>query len=414
MKTLSVGSLLACKAIKRTSLISKIFIIMIMAMTFLNLLVVRGVLVGIPDSSLKNVRADEVGDVLVSRLEGKNEIEQSYQLFTNLDQDNQVAAYSPRYRVSSILESDYGRTKKQTENSSRRSVILFGLNPEAEKIVTGFDRFIIDGRFLQKGDSNKIVLGKGLLSNYATPGENFTDEELLQNVNVQDKILVTVNGQSTEYEVIGISSNKGQADNRAYITDTQARLLLSKTNPDTAEIAIRLQSGVDIDVFADNLRSQYGDKAKVETYIQATGQFLDDIKTIFDYLSGFIGIIGVFIASITIFIVIFINAMSRKKEIGIMRAIGVQPGIIMTSYIIQSMFYAVSGIAVALVIFGYIIEPYFVQNPIDFPFTDVYLAVDSKITLIYVFILVSAAFLAGFIPSRIVLKQKILALILGR
>ena len=414
MKTFSVGLLLAYKAIGRTSLISKGFIVLIMAMTFLNLLVVRGVLVGIPDSSLKNVRADEVGDVLVSRVEGKNEIEQSYQIFTKLEQDSRVLSYSPRYRVASVLESDYGRTKKQTENASKRSVIIFGFNPEQEQLVTGFDRFIIEGQGLRSGDSNKIVLGKGILSTYATPGENFTDEELLQNVYVGDKILVTVSGQSSEYEVVGISSNKGQADNRAYITDTQARLLLGKTNPDTAEIAVRLEDGVDLDEFADGLRDQFGEKAKVETYIQATGEFLDDIKTIFDYLSGFIGIIGVFIASITIFIVIFINAMSRKKEIGIMRAIGVQPGIIMISYIMQSLFYALSGIVLALVLFGYFIEPYFLENPIDFPFTDVFLAVDNRITLIYVGILSFAAFLAGFIPSRIVLKQKILALILGR
>jgi len=414
MKTLSVGVLLAYKAITRTSFVSKFFIILIMAMTFLNLLVVRGVLVGIPDSSLKNVRADEVGDILVSRLDGQNEIERTFQIFEYLDQSSEVQAYSARYRLGATLESDYGRTKKQTENNSKRSMVVFGVNPESEQVVTDFGRFIIEGRFLRAGDANRIVIGKGALAEYTDSGADFSDEDLLQNVRLGSKVLVDTQGNISEYEVVGISSNKGQADNRAYITDTQARQLLGKTNPNTSELAVRLVDGADVDQFADGLRDKFSDRAKVETYIQATGEFLDDIKTIFDYLSGFIGIIGVFIASITIFIVIFINAMSRKKEIGIMRAIGVQPGIVMTSYILQSLFYAISGIVLALVLFNNFIEPYFVQNPIDFPFTDVYLAVDNKVTLVYVGILTTAAFLAGFIPSRIVLKQKILALILGR
>lgn len=419
IKTLSIGVLLARKAIARTSLVSKLFIIVIMAMTFLNLLVVRGVLVGIPDSSMENIRADEVGDVIISRLEGADDIERTTEITQTLDNDPRVRDYSARYRIGATIESDYSRSKKEGENASKRSVVLFGIDPEGEEAVTQFSRFVIAGRFIRPGDAYKIVLGKGLVATYSSASENFTDEELLQNVDVGSKVLVTttsINGvrETAEYEVVGISSNKGQADNRAYISDRQSRLLLGKTNPDAAEIAVRLNKPADTYQLAAGLLEQFSDQAKVETYQQATGAFLDDIKTIFDYLSGFIGVIGVLIASITIFIVIFINAMSRRKEIGIMRAIGVQPSVITISYILQSVFYAVAGILLALIMFWAFIEPYFRNNPIDFPFTDVYLATSVNVTLVYVGILGGAAFLAGLIPARLIMKQKILALILGR
>ena len=419
MRSFLIGTLLAYKAIKRTSLISKLFIVVIMAMTFLNLLVVRGILVGIPDSSMENIRKDEVGDIIITRLEGTDEIERTFAIQSVLDSNDRIKAQSTRYRIGGTIESDYGRSKKPGENASRRSVVIFGIDPIAEESVTGFSRFMIAGRFIEPNDAYKIVLGKGLLANYSSAGENFTDEELLQNVDVGSKVLVSIsdaNGrrQMAEYEVVGISSNKGQADNRAYISDRQSRLLLGKTNPNAAEIAIRLNDGENPEIIASGLRARFSDYATVETFQEATGAFLNDIKTIFDYLSGFIGIIGVLIASITIFIVIFINAMSRRKEIGIMRAIGVQPAVITISYILQSLFYAVSGIALALVLFWSLIEPYFRANPIDFPFTDVFLATSSTVTLVYIGILSTAAFLAGFIPARLIMKQKVLSLILGR
>ena len=414
MRTLVIGFFLAYKAISRTGWMSRIFIILMMALTFLNLLLVRGVLVGIPDSSLVNIRSDEIGDLVISRLEGKSEIEQTYALTQYLDAHPEVTGYSVRYRSSASIESDYGRSKKEGANASKRSTVVFGIDPSNEESVTNFSRFIIDGRFLQRGDTNAIVLGKGMLGTYSTPGENFTDEQLLQNVYVDSKVLVSLNGDTREYRVVGISSNKGQADQRAYITDTQMRLLLASNNPNASEIAVRLSDpGLDGAV-VEELRAQFGNIAKAETSLEAAGEFLTDIKTIFDFLSGFVGLIGIVISGITIFIVIFINAMSRRKEIGVMRAIGVPKQYIQVSYFFQSIFYALSGILLALLLFFALIEPYFRRKPIDFPFTDVYLAVSLPVIAIQIAILLFAAFLAGYIPSRIVVKRKILALLLGR
>ena len=414
MRTIIIGFFLAYKAIIRTGWMSRIFIVVMMALTFLNLLVVRGVLVGIPDSSLLNIRTDEIGDVVISRLQGENEIEQTYAITQYLDQHDDVFDYSVRYRSGATVESDYGRSKKDGANASRRSTVVFGVNPEQEENVTGFSRFVIDGRFIKPGDTNSIVLGKGMLATYSSEGDNFTDEELLQNVYVDSKVLVTIAEDTREYRVVGITSNKGQADNRAYITDTHMRLLLSSNNPNASEIAIRLTDPNRDAAVSAELQSVFGTVAKSETSLEAAGEFLTDIKTIFDFLSGFVGLIGIVISGITIFIVIFINAMSRRKEIGVMRAIGVPKQIIQVSYFFQSIFYASAGIGLALLLFFVLIEPYFRTNPIDFPFTDVYLAVSIPVIVVQVGVLLFAAFLAGYIPARIVIKRKILALLLGR
>lgn len=411
--TLSLGYYLASRSIKRTGLVSKVFIMFVMMLTFLNLLVVRGVLVGIPDSSMTNARTDDTGDVFVSRLDGDLEIDKTYEITEYLRQSPYVESYSVRYQGTALIESDYGRSKKDGSNASRRTASVLGVDPDSEELVTNPSRFITEGRMLTRGEVGSVVIGSGLLSDEAAA--NFTGEDLLQNVVVGEGVLMTINGVTKEYRVVGILASKGQVDNRALITDTELRGLLGKSNLNASEIAVKLKDrSFSGEVVAGLKASSFGSEAKFETAEEALGEFLNDIKTIFDFLSSFVGLIGIFISAITIFIIIFINAVSRKQEIGIARAIGVPQNVIIASYFFQSCFYAAAGVGSALVVFFTFIEPYFRQNPIDFPFTDVFLAVDPVVIAGQAGLLFIAAGLAGYMPARMIIKQPILALILGR
>lgn len=410
-----LGYYLAIRSIKRTGFVSKLFIIFIMMLTFLNLLVVRGVLVGIPDSSLENVRNDETGDVLISKLDGELEIEKTFQILNYLDNSPYVEAYSVRYQTNSTIESDYKVSKKDgAGGGSKRPVILKGINPTDEETITGFSGFITEGRMIREGETGSIVLGRGLLATDDNP--NFTGDDLLQNVVIDEGVLVTVNGFTKEFRVVGILASKGGlTENQGFISDSELRSMVGASNPNASDIAIRTVDPKLDSVLAQDLRSaSFADEAKFETSLEAAGEFLTDIKTIFDFLSGFVGIIGIFISGITIFIIIFVNAVSRRQEIGITRAVGIPQSVIISSYFIQAVFYAISGIVAALLVFFFLLVPYFRANPLDFPFTDVYLSVDLFVIWVQAMILLGAGGLAGFIPARMIIKQDVLSLILGR
>ena len=62
-------------------------------------------------------------------------------------------------------------------------------------------------------------------------------------------------------------------------------------------------------------------------------------------------------ASITIFIVIFINAVTRRKYIGILKGIGVTSGAIEFAYILQSFVYAVVGSVLGIIIIYVLLVP---------------------------------------------------------
>jgi ABC-type antimicrobial peptide transport system permease subunit len=89
-----------------------------------------------------------------------------------------------------------------------------------------------------------------------------------------------------------------------------------------------------------------------------------------EYLGSAISGIGLVVASITIFIVIFVNAITRRRYIGILKGIGINRKAILYSYIYQAVIYALSGIIVGMVLIFFFIKPYFTANPINFPFSD--------------------------------------------
>jgi putative ABC transport system permease protein len=154
--------------------------------------------------------------------------------------------------------------------------------------------------------------------------------------------------------------------------------------------------------------------ARVQTAEEAFPKFLKDIKATFNILGVAISGIGLVVASITIFIVIFVNAITRRRFIGILKGIGIHQKAILYSYIIQALIYAFLGTAIGMLLVFFLIKPYFAAHPINFPFSDGILVATLSGTFIRAAVLMAATLIAGYIPARIVFKQNTLSAILGR
>ena len=154
--------------------------------------------------------------------------------------------------------------------------------------------------------------------------------------------------------------------------------------------------------------------AKVQTSEEAVPKFVKDISLTFSILGNVIGSIGLAVATITIFIVIFVNAITRRKYIGILKGIGINATAIEISYVFQALFYAISGITTGALIVFLLIKPYFDANPIDFPFSDGILVASPKDVLVRSAVLMLATVISGYLPARLIVKQNTLDAILGR
>jgi ABC-type antimicrobial peptide transport system permease subunit len=176
-----------------------------------------------------------------------------------------------------------------------------------------------------------------------------------------------------------------------------------------------LKPNVDPYVVKNSLvNAGYEEYGQIKTFEEGKPKFVNDIENTFAMIGNFISSIGLAVACITIFIVIFVNAITRRRYIGILKGIGIDSKAIEFSYAIQALFYAFCGMIIGTIIIYGLLVPYISAHPIDFPFSDGILVAPISGTLLRALILSIATIIAGYIPARIVVKQNTLDAILGR
>jgi len=408
-----LGFFLALRQVRRASKWTTGLIIFVMTLTFLNLVVVSGILVGLIEGAVEANKEFYTSDIIISKLPKKDYIEQTPKVLSIIKSLPEVDKVSARYLGSGRLEANYKTAAKEEEIDSAGGSFI-GINPEAEQELTGISQFVIAGEFLKPTDYDQILLGAYLLKEYF-PVESAAIQTL-SNVHVGDKVRVTIGDITREMTVKGIIKSKvDEIAYRAYFVDTQFRDLVGRSDYNVGEISIKLQEGADpVAVKEALLRTGIGAYARVQTFEDAQPKFLQDIKNTFALLGNMISSIGVVVASITIFIVIFINAITRRKFIGILKGVGIDSKTIEASYVFQSFFYAVVGSTIGLVLLYGFLEPFVTENPIDFPFSDGILVAPWSSTLLRVLVLILTTVIAGYVPARMIVRKNTLDSILGR
>ena len=412
--SLKLGFFLAVRQIRRSSKATTLLIIFVMMLTFLNLVVVRGVLVGLIEGSIKVYREFSTGEVFISKLPKKSYIENSPAILEKIEALPWVDHFSARYLESGTIEAGYKERYRLTDAANSAGGVIAGIDPIAEDRTTNLSTKIVEGDFLRPEDSEYILLGSSLLKKYVpVDSASFS---FLENVEPGTRVRVSVGGATREFTVKGIIQSKAdEVDFRIYMLDTMLRNMIGRTDHNVDEVAIKITPGTDPYLVKEALlRSGVGETARVQTANDALPKFVIDIKNTFALLGNVVGSIGLVVASITIFIVIFVNAITRKKFIGILKGIGLSSQAIEIAYVFQSIFYAAFGIGIGLLILYGFLVPFIEAHPIKFPFSDGILVAEISATSLRVVLLVIATIIAGFIPARIVVKRNTLDSILGR
>jgi putative ABC transport system permease protein len=385
-------------------------------LTFLNLIVISGILVGLIEGGILANKNQYSGDVLVTTLVGNNNIEHTNEIESTLRRMDGVMNISTRYTKGGQIEANYQTRRDFSEPKDVANTQITGINPDEEESLSNISKYVNEGTFLDSGQTGYIVLGKNLLHRYSEAfGDVFASVE---GTYPGDEVKVTVGNNTKIFIVKGIVSSKvNQVSLRAFITREDFLRLVDKADLNANEIALRIDPVSTLtpdDIKANLINAGFVDDAKIQTAREAVPEFLNQIRLAFSLLGNIIGLIGIVVASITIFIVIFINAVTRRKYIGIMKGIGISEQSIEFSYIIQSIFYAFIGGSVGFlfVYFGFV--PFFHAYPLNFPFADGILVAPLKETILKFFLLLTVTLVAGYIPARQIVKQNTLDSILGR
>jgi ABC-type lipoprotein release transport system permease subunit len=414
LATLRVGWFLAMRQLWRSGRWTSALIVFIMTLTFLNLVVVNGILVGLIEGSSVANRLHHTGDVYLSTPPKKLNIERTSNILARLRADPTVAAVSSRLVGAGRLDANYKNVAGSNELPDSVSAPIVGISPADEDAVTRLGMHVVEGRYLDAGSFGEVLVGSSLLADYART--SFGGRNLLPDVHAGTKIRLTVGTNALEVTVRGVLKAKvGEIDQRVFIVDRDLRKLAGVPDLNVNEIAVKLKPGaVPEAVQASLLAAGFGQGAVVQTWVEAQGDFFRDLSRTFNMLGNFIGSIALIVASVTVFIVILINTLSRKKFIGVMKGIGINGRAIVTAYVIQAFAYAAAGTAAGLALLYLLIKPYFDAHPIDFPFSDGILSVPLESVLVRVGLLLALTALAGYLPATRIIRRNTLDTILGR
>ena len=409
-----IGFFLAKRQIRRSSRWTTTLIIFVMFFTFLNLVVVSGILVGLIQGAIDAVRTHYTSDVIISTLSNKTYVENSPEIISIVKSLPQVEAVTARYLEGGTVEANYKTRTDEKEKPNTATASITGIDPVAEDSVSGISKFIIEGEYLTPQDYDQVLVGSFLIEKYLpidSPGFS-----TLRNVSPGTKIRIKVHGVEREVTVKGIIKAKvDEVSLRLFMIDSQLKSIIGRNDYNVDEISIKLKPGVDPSIVRDILKRNGVDRvAKVQTYTDAQPKFIKDMVNTFALLGNMLSSIGLVVASITIFIVIFINAITRRKFIGILKGIGINERTIEISYIFQSFFYAFCGSLIGIVTLYVFLQPAIAAHPIDFPFSDGILVAPIGGTMLRVGLLMIMTIIAGFIPARMIVRKNTLDSILGR
>ncbi|MDQ5900457.1 MAG: FeeE [Patescibacteria group bacterium] len=413
-KDLTVGQFLALRELKRNNPWSTALIIFVMSLTFFNMVLMGGILIGLADGMMNSFKTYYSSDILIKPVSQNTSISQASMLDSVIKSLPSYKALSKRYTVAAILENESKVKIKDTEIGQRVSGTLVGINPGEEDAVTGLSSQLISGEFLSDYDAEGIIVGKSLLAEYS---KGSSTESRLEGVKIGSRLKLMIGKTETDVSVKGIiDTGNSTVDSRIFILESTMRALTNNQSLNVNEIAILLNQG------SDNKEAQgyivdnfsYSTDVIVETAEETLPKAISDMKKTFSILGNIVGVISLIVGAITIFIVIFVNAITRRKYIGIMKGIGISARAIEISYVIQSLFYALSGILFSSLIIIWFLAPWFDLHPLKFPVTEGKLAITTNGLIIRGLILTVTAFISGYVPAWMVTKQNTLDAILGR
>ncbi len=414
MRSFRIGLLLGLRQIQRANYWTTLLIIVVMMFTFVNLIAVSGVLVGLIAGAEKAVRENSLGDIIITEKTNEDRILETETLIRELTSYTELSAYSVRFIGSGTLEANYKERRDLRGEADTAQVKVTGIDPVRENNMTNLASAVISGEYLDPSEEGQILIGAYYIKEYA---QQFGDVfDTVDGVNPGDTVRLTIGDTSKEFMVKGIVQSKvDEVTLNTYIPEREFRRIFERIDRNADQIVVRvINPKENLKVKESMIASGFDKFAKIQTYEEGVPKFLTDIKNTFDLLGNFIGSIGIVVASITIFIIIFINALSRRRHIGILKGIGIRRSVIEVAYVLQAAFYALTGSLIgALLTYGLLI-PYFLENPIQFPFSDGILVADPMSTFFKFCVLFVITLIAGFLPAWTIVRQNTLNSILGR
>ena len=383
-------------------------IVFILSLSFFNLMFVSGFLTGFSDGIMRSMIDNSTAHIIVLPQEEptqKDFIFDQDMVRAEIETIPGVIGTVRHYQLGGTLVYDKERNGKFKSVSAQ----IIGVTQSEEKEILTVHENMVSGEFPDNLKDDEIILGANLTGGFGTK-----QTKDLGGATVGSKIQVNYsNGTTRIYTIRGIFklSMVGSVASTAFISTQEAESVLSAYN-NASEILVKVNlKKKSLDEYTNSIKELIPN-LRLEKYT-ARLSTVGILVTAFDLIAVIVSVISIVVSAITIFVMIYVNAVSKRRQIGILKAIGIKESIIEVSYIIQSLFYSALGIVFGLIIIFWLVVPLLVVRPITMPFGNATLVYTSIGIFINITSLIVAGVLAGLIPAKIVAREDILKSIWG-
>lgn len=229
-----------------------------------------------------------------------------------------------------------------SQNSATRGVAVIGVDPEREGSVTTLPTRVREGRFLAAAGTREIVLGTRLAK--------------ILKARVGDDVLLYSVAYSLEtayelFRVVGVmklpEANMDRSLALVSLRDAQEFFVYGDR---VSEVAILAGDSDEVPALATRVRAALGDQgAEVHTWRESMPE-LEQFIVLDDAGMYIMLVILVVVVAFGILNTILMAVLERKRELGVVLALGLRPRAIFRIVYLESLMLAVLGLGIGLAI----------------------------------------------------------------
>lgn len=413
MGNLKLALFLAFKAIVKGNRWAIVLIILVMSLSFANLLLTPSIIWGVTETLNRQQIETTYGNIIIDPPAGDSYLRDASIIEQKVGDIPGVTGAAARLNYTAHIEYQWGEKNTVLDQDKSGNWPVAGVDPTREASVTNVSQHMLQGSYLDENDRQEILLGVEIAGGSQAETAPFLT---LQGVQVGDLVRLTYpNGVQREYRVKGIFKVRemGETDRMAFVARKEMASVMGRIiyRDRASQVLVAISQAGTEPLFINQIKS-LGIDGQVRSWADYGGSIGGMISS-FNVIASLINSIGLIVAGVVMFIVIYINVLNKRRQIGILRAIGIKRSVIIGAYLTQAFFYAVLGIVFGGLLFGYVIQPYFSVHPLDLAIGQVSLAVQMGSVQNAVIGLIGATVLAGLIPVLSITRQRIIQAIWG-
>ncbi|NLX49125.1 MAG: ABC transporter permease [Methanospirillum sp.] len=391
-----VALYLASRSLARGSRTGLVLNVAIIGLIFTNMILLPSIISGSVDLFNEQTIDFQTGDIQVRPGEGDQYIDRAGTLLETVNRVPGVRRASARYSIGATFSA----------RNRSVSVPVTALDPRNEVEVTRIHETMADGEFFSGGEQGEILLGQYLAGN-EDPRKDFYAS--LGGVRVGERVRVAyANGAVREYVVKGIFETKSYiVDYTALVTWDDLESVAGGRVDEATEILVRVDRDADPDRVKTALLGA-GVQEEVKTWREAITSAVEESLETFGIINSISMVVSLVIAVVVIFIVITIKAMNQRRQIAILKAIGIHRSTIVRSYLLQVLAICGLGTLLGLAMVG-ALGAWFTAHPLVFPDGVVVPRFEPASLVENTVWLFAASLVAGYVPAWRITRENILA-----